>query len=61
MLVRLARQVISRQLRNYATAATNDPSKIRNIALVAHIGVVYFQPLELPKLNNYPQTPERPL
>ncbi|KAF9646025.1 P-loop containing nucleoside triphosphate hydrolase protein [Thelephora ganbajun] len=29
--------VVPRHIRNYATAATNDPSKIRNIALVAHI------------------------
>ena len=38
MLARLARRAILRRFRSYATAATNDPSKIRNIALVAHIG-----------------------
>jgi len=48
MLARLTRQAISSRVRNYATVATNDPSKIRNIALVAHIGIIHFwlfQPL----------------
>lgn len=42
MLVRLTRQAILRRARNYATAASNDPAKIRNIALVAHIGMAPF-------------------
>jgi len=42
MHARLARQTIARYIRNYATAPTNDPSKIRNIALVAHIGATHF-------------------
>ena len=49
MLARLTRQAISRRVRNYATATTNDPSKIRNIALVAHIGVTHFWLFRFPK------------
>ena len=51
MLARLARQAISRRVRNYATAATNGPSKIRNIALVAHIGVTHFLSLRFLKVR----------
>ena len=54
MLARLARRTVSGHTRNYATAATNDPSRIRNIALVAHIGVVHFQPLGFLKSHNLP-------
>ena len=42
MLVRSASQAILRRVRNYATVVTSDPSKIRNIALVAHIGVTHL-------------------
>lgn len=49
MLVRLTRWAILRRARNYATAASNDPAKIRNIALVAHIGMASFWLFRLPK------------
>ena len=52
MLVRLARQAILRRVRNYATAVTSDPSKIRNIALVAHIGVTHLWLFQFPKSVN---------
>ena len=60
MLARLARRAILRRVRNYATAATDDSSRIRNIALVAHIGVVHFQQLGFP-MSDSRQTPGKPL
>lgn len=52
MLVRLTRQAILRRARNYATAASNDPARIRNIALVAHIGAAPFWLSRFPKSDN---------
>ena len=52
MRARLARQTIARYIRNYATVPTNDPSKIRNIALVAHIGATRSWLLWLPKFDS---------
>ena len=51
MHARLARQTIARYIRNYATAPTNDPSKIRNIALVAHIGATRCWQFRFPKFD----------
>ena len=62
MLARLAGQAISRRVRSYATASANDPSKIRNIALVAHIGVVDSWSFRFPNSDNIcMQIPARPL
>lgn len=52
MLARLAKQVISRHARNYATVVRNDPSKVRNIALVAHIGMTHSWLFRFPKSDN---------